>query len=181
MKKSIFGKLRSNLVSTVIAALLLCVVFVAMMEVIYIREEQECYENLHIQTKQFKDDICRRVESDKATLSLVASYASELYRNNRDMSIIFNSYEPTGLVDNVGILMPDNMFVTKNGVTDFTGKLSFAEQSAMGAHITGRVDGIIDPTRQIVRLATPIVSEGKTVAILYGTMSIDALSKLYKE
>ena len=28
-----------------------------MMEVVYIREEQECYENLHIQTKQFKDDI----------------------------------------------------------------------------------------------------------------------------
>ena len=152
-----------------------------MMEVIYTKEEQECYENLHIQTKQFKDDLRRRIESDQETLSLVANYAAELYENDRDLSIIFNSYAPTGLIENVGILMPDNTFITKKGVLDFNGKVSFAEQSAKGKHITGRVADVVDPTRQIVRLAHPIMSNGDTVGILYGSMNLKTLSDLYKE
>lgn len=181
MKKSVLGRFRGNIVSTVVASVLLCVVFIIMMEVVYIREEQECYENLHIQTKQFKDDLRRRMNSDRDTLSLVASYAAEFYENNRDLGLIFRSYEPTGLIENVGILMPDDTFITKKGVLDFNGKLSFAEESAKGAYMTGRVTDVVDPTRQIIRVATPIISKDRTVGILYGSMNLRTLSELYKE
>ena len=181
MKKGVLGHLRGNVVSTVIASILLCVVFIIMMGVVYIREEQECYENLHIQTKQFKDDLRRRIESDLETLSLVASYAAEVYENDRDLSLIFESYEPTGLIENVGILMPDNTFITKKGVLDFKGKISFDEEIEKGPHLTGRVTDVVDPARQIVRIATPIVSKGETVGILYGSMNLKTLSELYKE
>lgn len=180
-KNGILRRQHGNVFSTVIAALLICAVFLVMIEVVYVQEEQECYENLHIQTKQFKDDIQRRIASDSEMLSLVANYTAELYENNRDLSLIFNSYEPTGLIENVGLLMPNNTFITKNGTLDFNGKISFYDEIKKGDYISGRVEDVVDSTREIVRIAKPVMSGGEIVAILYGSINLKTFSNLYKE
>ena len=48
---------QTNIIQTVITVILLCIVFLTMVSYFYKRAENEEYENLHVQTKQIKDDM----------------------------------------------------------------------------------------------------------------------------
>ena len=124
----IFKRKNNNIFFAIVASVLLLSIFLLMMMGVYMQEEEECYENLHIQTKQFKDDFAGQLQSDSEALALVANLAGELYKTGQDMNLVFDSYEPTGFVSNVGILQPDDTFLTKKGVLNFNGILSFAEE-----------------------------------------------------
>lgn len=176
-----FKKNNNNIFFAIVTAVCICVVLLFMMTRVYIREEQECYENLHIQTKQFKDDITMQITSDSEMLSLVANLAGELYKANSDFHLVFDSYEPTGFVSNVGILQKDNTFITKKGVLTFEGAISFEEEVKKGEYVSGRVKDITNNTSEIIRLAKPITVDGEVVGILYGSINLDALSARYKE
>ena len=102
--KEFVKKSYNNIFYTFVSIILLCAVFLSMVALVYHKEEEECYDDLHIQTKQIKDDIKRRIDSDRETLFLLANHASKLYSENRNFGLIFDSYTPTGLVKNVGIL-----------------------------------------------------------------------------
>lgn len=171
----------NNIMTAIVAVLLLVGIFATMVTEIYAREEAECYEDLHIQTKQFKDDIEQQIASDREMLSLVANLAAELYQSEQEMNLVFDSYEPTGLISNVGILQPNNTFMTKKGLLDFTGRLSFVDEVKKGQYISGRVADVTNQNVEIIRIAEPIVAGGRTVGILYGAINLDMLSKRYAE
>ena len=169
----------NNIFFALIATLLLLLIFSLMMMGIYEREEAECYENLHIQTKQFKDDFTSQLHSDSEALRLVANLAGELYKSGQDMHLVFDSYEPMGFVSNVGILQPDNTFITKKGVLDFNGFLSFEEEEKKREYISGRVTDVTNKEIEIIRIAKPVIVKGNTVAILYGSINLKTLGKRY--
>jgi len=59
---------QNNIIYTVVTAVLICVMFFAMIIPFYYAAEDEAYEMLHIQTKQIKDDLTLQIKSDRENL-----------------------------------------------------------------------------------------------------------------
>lgn len=166
---------------TIITAFLLCAVFLTMVSSLYTTAEEEAYENLHVQTKQFKDDITLQLISDRENLLTMANFAANVYDEEKRYDIMFESFKPIGLIENIGILNEDNTFVTKAGVINVDGFLSFEEEAQKGAYISSRVSDITTRGKEIVRSAVPIKSGDKTVGILYGVIQLDTIAQRYHQ
>ena len=179
-----YGRKRSrqnNVIYTFITAVLLCAIFLTMINYFYKTAEEEAYENLHVQTKQIKDDITLQLVSDFENLTTMANFAAKLYRDGEDYGIMFESFKPIGLIANIGILNPDNTFVTKAGSIDLNGRISFEEEQEKGKYISGRVKDLTKDGNELIRSAVPIVVEGQTVGILYGVVKLDVINERYNK
>ena len=170
---------RNNIVSTVITIILVCSVFTTMVATFYINAEDEAYEMLHIQTKQIKDDLTLQLKSDRENLVTMANFASKLHSDGEGYGLMFESFKPIGLFSNIGILCPDNVFVTKAGSIDLDGKISFEEEVLRGEYISGRIPDLTIDGVEIIRSAVPIRVNGETVGILYGVIRLDTISEKY--
>ena len=166
---------------TIITAVLLCAVFLAMINSLYVQAENEAYENLHFQTQQIKDDITLQLISDRENLSTMANFAATLYDEDERYDIMFESFKPIGLIENIGILNEDNTFVTKAGSMDVSAYISFEDEASKGEYISTRVSDITTRGKEIVRSAVPIKSGDKTVGILYGVIQLDKIGARYNE
>lgn len=169
----------NNILYTLIATTLLCLVFLLSIGYVYLRAEKEGFEALHMETKQIKDDISLQVKSDQENLITLASIAAELYESGQSYDLIFNSFEPIGLIKSVGILLPDNTFISKRGVLDFNGKLSYDEEIKKGSYISGRVKDVTNSEIEIIRSAVPIMSGDTPVGIMYGSIMLNSFLERY--
>ena len=170
---------QNGIVYTVVTAILICAVFLAMVVSFYIRADNDAYEMLHIQTKQIKDDLTLQLKSDRENLVTMANFASKLYSDGESYDIMFESFKPIGLLSNIGILTPDNVFVTKIGSVDLEGKISFEEEARRGEYISGRIADLTGNGKELIRTAVPIKAEGKTVGILYGVIPLETIGNKY--
>lgn len=170
---------QSNILYTILTAILICVVFFTMVLSFYIKAEKDAYEMLHIQTKQIKDDLTLQLKSDRENLITMANFAAKLYSDGEDYDLMFESFKPIGLISNIGILKPDNTFVTKIGSINLDGKISFREEALRGAYISGRVPDLTGGVKEIIRSAVPIKVNNTTVGILYGVIPLDRIGKKY--
>ena len=178
----IHGKKRqNNIFYTIITAVLLCVVFLTMVSHLYISARNEAEENLHVQTKQIKDDITLQLISDRENLSTMANFAAKLYSDGESYNLMFDSFKPIGLIENIGILTPDNRFITKSVVLDLEGKISFANEKEKGAYVSGRIHDVIREDYELIRSAVPIVVKNETVGILYGVIKLDKIGERYNQ
>lgn len=169
----------NNIFYTLIATFLICAVFLSLVASFYSEAENEAYEMLHIQTKQIKDDLTLQLKSDRENLVTMANFAAKLYADGESYKLMFESFKPIGLFSNIGILNPDNTFVTKVGLIDLNGKISFADEVKKGEYISGRVSDLTREDKEIIRSAVPIVSGGKTVGILYGVIHLETIGAKY--
>ena len=179
-----FGKKKykqNYVIYTIITAILLCAVFLTMVNNLYITAQEEAYENLHIQTKQIKDDISLQLISDRENLATMANFAAKLYSDNESYDLMFESFKPIGLIENIGILNPDNTFVTKAGLTELKDLISFEEEKEKGSYISGRIIDVINNDYELIRSAVPITVDGNTVGVLYGVIKLDKLSEKYTQ
>ena len=179
MAKTHGRKRQNNIFYTIVTAILLCVVFLTMVSHLYISARNEAEENLHVQTKQIKDDITLQLISDRENLSTMANFAAKLYSDGESYNLMFDSFKPIGLIENIGILTPDNNFVTKAGSIDLNGKIAFDEEKQKGAYISGRVKDLTRDNYEIIRSAVPIVVKKETVGILYGVIKLDKIGERY--
>jgi len=175
-----FKSVRSIVDYTVIEAILLIVVFLMAISYIYQVAENDGYEYLHVETKEIKDQISLQIISDRENLQTMANLAAKLYKDGEDYSLLFNSFKAIGLIENIGILNPDNRFETKMGSIDATGILSFQEEALKETYVSGLEEDITRPGEKVVRSSVPIVVGGKTVGMLYGVMEIDSFKLKYK-
>ena len=127
---------QNNIMYTIVATILILTVFLGMVISFFIKAEEDAYEMLHIQTKQIKDDLILQMKSDRENLVTMASFASKLYADKKGYERMFDSFKPIGLFSRIGILNPDCTFITKDGIYDLKGKISFEEQALLGEHIT---------------------------------------------
>ena len=170
---------QSNIISTVITAILIFTVFLSVISYFYKNAEEEANEMLHLQTKQIKDDLTLQLKSDRENLVTMANFAAKLYADGESYDIMFESFEPIGLFSNIGVLNPDNTFVTKMGSIDLDGKISFEEEVAKGEYVSGRVEDLTREGKEIIRSSVPIVSDGKTVGVLYGVILLENIGNKY--
>jgi len=170
---------QNNIIYTIVAAILICAVFLTMVVSFYIKAENDAYEKLHIQTKQIKDDLTLQMNSDKENLITMANFAAKLYSGGESYGIMFESFNPIGLFSRIGILTPEGNFITKDGTYDLREKISFEEQALLGEHITGRTYSYSIPDEQVVRSSVPILVDGETVGIMYGIIKIEDINKKY--
>ncbi len=177
-----YGKKKSrqhNILYTIIVALLLSLVFLIMVSYLYNKAEEEAYETLHVQTKQVKDDLILQLTSDRENLSTMANFAAKLYVDGGDYSLLFDSFRPIGMIENIGILNRDNTFATKAGTKDVTGAISFAEEKEKGEYISGMTGDITKEDYALIRSAVPIRVNEEIVGILYGAIKPDKLGARY--
>ena len=172
---------QSNIVYTIVAAILICAVFLGMVGSFYTRAENEAYEMLHIQTKQIKDDLTLQLKSDRENLSTMANFAAKLYADGEGYDLMFDAFKPIGLFSRIGILTPEGAFITKDGTVDLSEKISFEEQALLGEHITGRTFSYSMPDEQVVRSSVPIRVNGETVGIMYGIIKIETINEKYNK
>ena len=170
---------QSNIFNTVVTAFLLCTIFLSVVSYFFISAEEEAYETLHIQTKQIKDDIHLQLHSDFENLETMANFASKLHRDGESYDLLFESFKPIGLIANIGILTPDNVFLTKAGSMDLTGRISCEEEAKRGKYISGRIEDRTKGGIEIIRSAVPVKSGEKTIGILYGVIRLEALMDKY--
>ena len=170
---------QNNILYTIVAAVLICAVFLAMVLSFFIKAEDDAYEMLHIQTKQIKDDLTLQLKSDRENLITMANFASKLYADGKGYERMFDSFKPIGLFSRIGILNPDGTFITKDGTYDLSGQISFEEQALLGEHITGRTYSYSMPDEQVVRSSVPIRVNGETVGIMYGIIKIETINRKY--
>ena len=179
-----YGKKRSKqhtILYTIVAAMLLCAVFLGMVNYLYTRTKNEAYENLHVQTKQIKDNLVLQIKSDNENLVTMANFATKLYASGMSYDIMFESFKPIGLFSRIGILTLDCNFITKDEIVDLNGKISFEEEAALGQHITSRTYSYSRPDEEVIRSAVPIIVNEKTVGIMYGIIKLDELGEKYKQ
>ena len=172
-------KRQNNIFYTIVTAILICAVFFAMVTSFYLQAEDDAYEMLHIQTKQIKDDLTLQLKSDRENLITMANFAAKLYSDGESYDLMFESFKPIGLLSNIGILNPDNVFVTKMGSVDLNGKISFEEEAMRGEYISGRVPDLTGGGAELIRTAVPIKVSDKTVGILYGVISLKTIGEKY--
>ena len=170
---------KNNLLYTVVTAVLICAVFLTMVVSFYSKAENDAYEMLHIQTKQIKDDLTLQLNSDIENLSTMANFAAKLYAGGESYSLMFDSFKPIGLFSRIGILTKEEKFITKDGVYDLRGEISFAEQALLGEHITGRTFSYSIPDQEVVRSSVPIRVDGEIVGIMYGIINIETINQKY--
>ena len=171
---------KESVLYTVCAVLLLIAIILAMVIYIFGVSEAEAYEKLHLQTQQIKKDINLQMFSDCENLMTMANFAAELHEEGEDFSIILNSFKEIGLFENIGILLPDNNFITKAGTMTLEGKVDFFEEVEKGDYISGRVEDFTYEKRQVVRCAVPIkIENGDAVGILYGVINLDKFEERY--
>ncbi len=170
---------QNNIIHTIITAMLLCAVFLSMSRYFYKTAQEDAYESLHVQTKQIKDDISLQLLSDRENLLTMANFAAKLYTDGESYNLMFDSFKPIGLIENIGILNPDNTFVTKAGSINLDGLISFDEEKKSGAYISSRVKDLTKDNHEIIRTAVPINADGKTVGILYGVIKLEKIGERY--
>ena len=173
------GARKKTVLCTVVAMVLLCAVFFSMVNILFRDAEEAAYENLHLQTKQIKDDIHLQVISDRENLVTMANFAARLYKGGEGYDLLFNSFKPIGLIANIGILNPDNTFLTKTGTADLAGKISFTEEVGRGEYISGRVVDLTNEDNELVRSAVPIKVDGDVVGVLYGVLRLESITARY--
>jgi len=170
---------QTNTIQTVITVILLCVVFLTMVSYFYKSAENEAYENLHVQTKQIKDDMQLQLISDRENLATMANFAAKLHSDGESYNLMFDSFKPIGLIENIGILNPDNTFITKAGSINLDGRISFEEEKTKGEYISGRVKDLTKDNYEIIRSAVPIKNGDDVVGILYGVIKLDVIGEKY--
>ncbi len=172
---------QNTIIYTIVAAVLICSLFLGMVSSFYFTAEDEAYEMLHLQTKQIKDDLTLQIKSDRENLITMANFAAKLYADGDDYNLMFESFKPIGLFSNIGILKPDNTFVTKKGSIDLNGKISFKEEVAFGEYISGRIPDLTREGKEIIRSSVPIKVKNETVGILYGVIHLDTIGEKYNK
>lgn len=179
-----FGKIKYNkeqVIYTVVVIILLCISIISMIGYVYAQAEEEALEELHMETLQIKSDINLQMFSDRENLTTMANFASKLYTDGENFDLLFNSFERIGLIENIGILTPDNKFTTKIGTIDVSEYMNFEDEALKGEYISGRVKDITNPNREIIYSAVPVKAENKTVAMLYGAIELVGFSKRYRD
>ena len=143
---------------------------------------QRSFDELTTATKQLAKDINNATRTDQTILSAMAELIAGQDEDDLDSVLrIMNTFSlDKTFVSTVALLRPDGTLLTDGARYDVSGAFDFEAEAARGAYISDRVTSYFAPEKLVVRNVVPVVRDGETVAILYGVVLLQELSRNYQ-
>lgn len=144
---------------------------------------QHSFDELATATRQIAKDLADAANADQTILSAMAELiAGHDERDNDAVLRIMKSFSLSEtFVSTVALLRPDGTLLLTDGTRcDVSGTFDFETEAARGAYVSDRVTSYFAPEKLVVRNVVPVVRDGETVAILYGVVPLQELSKNYE-
>lgn len=144
---------------------------------------QRSFDELAIATRQIAKDFVDTANADQTILSAMAELiAGHDERDNDAVLRIMKSFSLSEtFVSTVALLRPDGTLLLTDGTRyDVSSTFDFETEAARGAYISDRVTSYFAPEKLVVRNAVPVKRDGETVAILYGVVPLQELSRNYQ-
>ena len=144
---------------------------------------QRSFDELATATRQIAKDLVDAANADQTILSAMAELiAGHDERDNDAVLRIMKSFSLSEtFVSTVALLRPDGTLLLTDGTRyDVSGTFDFETEAARGAYISDRVTSYFAPEKLVVRNVVPVVRDGETVAILYGVVLLQELSRNYQ-
>ena len=144
---------------------------------------QRSFDELATATRQIAKDLANTANADQTILSAMAELiAGHDERDNDAVLRIMKSFSLSEtFVSTVALLRPDGTLLLTDGTRyDVSGTFDFETEAARGAYISDRVTSYFAPEKLVVRNVVPVKRDGETIAILYGMVPLQELSRSYK-
>lgn len=144
---------------------------------------QRSFDELTTATKELAKDINNATRTDQTILSAMAELiAGHDERDNDAVLRIMKSFSLSEtFVSTVALLRPDGTLLLTDGTRyDVSDTFDFETEAARGAYISDRVTSYFAPEKLVVRNVVPVKRDGETIAILYGVVLLQELSRNYQ-
>ena len=144
---------------------------------------QRSFDELTTATKQLAKDINNATRTDQTILSAMAELIAGQDEDDLDSVLrIMNTFSlDKTFVSAVALLRPDGTLLLTDGTRyDVSGAFDFETEAARGAYISDRVTSYFAPEKLVVRNVVPVKRDGETIAILYGVVLLQELSRNYQ-
>ena len=144
---------------------------------------QRSFDELATATREIAKDLADAANADQTILSAMAELiAGHDERDNDAVLRIMKSFSLSEtFVSTVALLRPDGTLLLTDGTRyDVSGTFDFETEAARGAYISDRVTSYFAPEKLVVRNVVPVKRDGETIAILYGMVLLQELSRSYK-
>ena len=126
------------------------------------------------------EEITGKLSRDSKILNSAANILSTAESfNTETMKEAMTAFSPLMETMKMNILMPDDTVISPSGNTfDGSNSISFEKEAPLGEHVSNRMTSIIDGNILVLRHFVPIIKNGETVALLYGTTRLSELPKV---
>ena len=144
---------------------------------------QRSFDELATATRQIAKDLADTANADQTILSAMAELiAGHDERDNDAVLRIMKSFSLSEtFVSTVALLRPDGTLLLTDGTRyDVSDTFDFETEAARGAYISDRVTSYFAPEKLVVRNVVPVKRDGETIAILYGVVLLQELSRNYQ-
>lgn len=144
---------------------------------------QRSFDELTTATRQIAKDFVETANADQTILSAMAELiAGHDERDNDAVLRIMKSFSLNEtFVSTVALLLPDGTLLLTDGARyDVSDTFDFETEAARGAYISDRVTSYFAPEKLVVRNVVPVKRDGETIAILYGVVLLQELSRNYQ-
>mgnify|MGYP001295827882 CR=1 FL=1 len=144
---------------------------------------QRSFDELTTATKELAKDINNATRTDQIILSAMAELIAGQDEDDLDSVLrIMNTFSlDKTFVSAVALLRPDGTLLLTDGARyDVSDTFDFETEAARGAYISDRVTSYFAPEKLVVRNVVPVKRDGETIAILYGMVLLQELSRSYK-
>ena len=139
--------------------------------------EQQCIERMEEAAKIVADDVENKLLRDSTILrSMAEIIAAEDDPNEETMQELINRFTPLTVSRRINLLLPGDRIISQSGnAVDVSGKISFEKESALGEHVSDRMQSITDDNRFVIRHFYPIEKNGRVIAMIYTTTNLKEL------
>lgn len=166
--------------SLIVAALVVVLVGIAsvvMTSHITATERERCFDHLYEEGNDIASYIEHVITHDRVELELLAEVVAQSDElTDPKLWQLLASFKAVGFMSQIGLLLPDDTVIYGDGVKlDVKGKLSFAQESALGAHISERSTGLLDSSALVLRHFVPVKRDGQVIGMLYGLVLLEQL------
>ena len=144
---------------------------------------QRSFDELTTATKELAKDINNATRTDQTILSAMAELIAGQDEDDLDSVLrIMNTFSlDKTFVSTVALLRPDGTLLLTDGARyDVSDTFDFETEAARGAYISDRVTSYFAPEKLVVRNVVPVKRDGETIAILYGVVFLQELSRNYQ-
>ena len=144
---------------------------------------QRSFDELTTATKELAKDINNATRTDQTILSAMAELIAGQDEDDLDSVLrIMNTFSlDKTFVSAVALLRPDGTLLLTDGARyDVSDTFDSETEAARGAYISDRVTSYFAPEKLVVRNVVPVKRDGETIAILYGVVLLQELSRNYQ-